>query len=246
MKKNLDFQNILKNGLEISSSGTSGTPKVFFQTPEKLEAANKVAVASQRMSKESRVYTCCKTTHAGGLLAQTLPALSIGAEVDIETFNAYEFVKKIKNYTHTHITPLHAKAIMLTKGFQTLDLSGIWITCGADPVTWDIIEAFVERGATFMTNWGMSEIGPIAINTVFNNITQVKAIKNISPDHATLMGNVFWCDWKIVNNELIVRGDISIFNGWYPTKDCVVMYNDFMYYVGRTNKEIDLCIPRKG
>jgi len=125
-------------------------------------------------------------------------------------------------------------------------LSGVWVTCGADPVTWDIIEAFVERGATFMTNWGMSEIGPIAINSVFKNMDQVNAIKNISPEHATLMGNVFWCDWKIVNSELIVRGDISVFNGWYPTKDRVVMYNDFMYYVGRTNKEIDLCIPRKG
>jgi len=246
MKKNLDIRNILENGIEIYSSGTSGTPKAFFQTAEKIEAANRVALQAQQINQHSKIYTCCKTTHAGGLLAQTLPALSIGAHVDIEQFNAYEFVRKIRNYTHTHITPLHAKAIMLTKGFKNLDLSGVWVTCGADPVTWDIIEAFVERGATFMTNWGMSEIGPIAVNTVFTNIGQVRAIKEFSPDHATLMGNVFWCDWRIKNNELVVKGDISIFNGWYPTKDRVVIYNDFMYYVGRTNKDVDLCVPRKG
>lgn len=246
MKKILDFQNILENGIEISSSGTSGYPKLFFQTAEKIQAANKVAVQAQKITSSSKIYTCCKITHAGGLFAQTLPGFSVGAQVDIEPFNAYEFVKKIKNYTHTHITPLHAKAIMLTKGFKDLDLTGVWVTCGADPVTWDIVEAFVSRGATFMINWGMSEIGPIAINTVFDRIDQVQAIKNFSPDNATLMGNTFWCDWRIINDELIVRGDISIFNDWYSTKDRVVFCNDFMYYLGRTNKEIDLCTPRKG
>ena len=97
MKKNLYFQNILENGIEISSSGTSGSPKTFFQTPEKIEAANRVAIQAQHITTASKIYTCCKTTHAGGLLAQTLPALSIGAAVDIELFNAYEFVKKIKS-----------------------------------------------------------------------------------------------------------------------------------------------------
>lgn len=245
-EKKLNYQKILQTGVEIYSSGTSGQPKPFFQTPEKLESANKVAVASQRISKESKIYTCCKITHAGGLLAQTLPAISIGASVDIEPFNAYTFVKKIKNYTHTHITPLHAKAIMLTKGFQTLDLTGVWVTCGADPVTWDIIEAFVERGAIFMTNWGMSEIGPTAINTTFTSMEQVKKIKQFSPTDATILGNVFWCDWKIDQGELIVKGDISIFNGWYPTKDKVLFRSDYLYYLGRTNKEVNLCIPQKG
>jgi acyl-CoA synthetase (AMP-forming)/AMP-acid ligase II len=242
----INYQKILKEGVIISSSGTSGKPNDFYQTTDKLIFANQIALQAQHITKQSRIYTCCKITHAGGLLAQTLPALSIGAHVDIEPFNAYEFVKKIKKYTHTHITPLHAKAIMLTKGFKTLDLSGVWVTCGADPVTWDIIEAFVDRGATFMTNWGMSEVGPIAINTVFTSLAQVKAIKNISPPDSTLLGNTFWCDWKIVNNELIVRGDLSIFNGWYPTKDLVVMKDDFMFYQGRTNKDIDLWAPKKG
>lgn len=242
----INYQKILKTGVTISSSGTSGKPNDFYQPAEKIYYSNKVALQAQHITPKSKIYTCCKTTHAGGLLAQTLPALSIGAHVDIVAFNAYEFVRKIKDYTHTHITPLHAKAIMMTKGFDSLDLTNVWVTCGADPVTWDIIEAFVERGATFMTNWGMSEVGPIAINSVFSNINQVKAIKNLAPENATLMGNVFWCDWKVENGELVVRGDISIFNGWYPTKDLVTFKDDFLFYLGRTNKDIDLWTPRKG
>lgn len=242
----LDIQNILSKGTTISSSGTSGSPKEYFQKPSKLREANRVALIAQNINSKSRIYTCCKTTHAGGLLAQTVPALSIGAHVDIVKFSAYDFVKDIKNYTHSHITPLHAKAIMLTKGFSNLDLSGVWITCGADPVQWDIIEAFVQRGATFMSNWGMSEIGPIAINTVFDSIDKVNFYKSLAPDSATILGNTFWCDYKIENSELIVKGDICIHDDWYATKDKVVNVNGILFYTGRTNVEVDLWTPKKG
>lgn len=237
------FEKIIQDGINIQSSGTSGAPKLFFQTPVKLKQANLVALDAQQITKSSRIYTCCKVTHAGGLLAQTLPALSIGASVDIVKFNAWEFVKVIKNYTHTHITPLHAKAIMLTKNFQSLDLSGIWITCGADPVTWDIIDAFVSKGATFMTNWGMSEIGPIAINKVFKDRSEVEYLKNIN---ATILGDRFYCDWKIIDGELIVKGDISIYDDWYHTKDKVFLNSNSLFYTGRTNAEVNLWSPKKG
>ena len=243
---NIDIDEILKNGITIQSSGTSGTPKSFFQSPAKIKAANLVALESQNITKASKIYTCCKLTHAGGLLAQTVPALSIGADVDIVKFSAYDFVRDINKYTHSHITPLHAKAIMLTKGFKSLDLSGIWITCGAEPVTWDIVESFVDRGATFMTNWGMSEIGPIAVNTVFKNLDEVYFHKSLTPDNATLLGDRYYCDIKIENQELVAKGDISIYNDWYYTKDKVVKIDNRLYYLGRTNKEIDIWKSIKG
>jgi acyl-CoA synthetase (AMP-forming)/AMP-acid ligase II len=239
----LDISKILQEGITIQSSGTSGLPKSFFQSPQKLKYANLVAIEAQELSIASVVYTCCKVTHAGGLLAQTLPALSIGAKVDIVQFNAWEFVRVIGNYTHTHITPLHAKAIMLTKGFKDLDLTGIWITCGADPVTWDVIDAFVSKGATFMVNWGMSEIGPVAINKVFKDKEETNYLKI---NDATILGDRFYCDWKIDNNELVVKSNICIYDDWYYTKDKVLLTNNVLYYTGRTNKEVDLCSPKKG
>jgi acyl-CoA synthetase (AMP-forming)/AMP-acid ligase II len=242
----IDYKFILENGITISSSGTSGIRKEYFQTPEKIKAANRVAVEAQKISKNSRIYTCCKTTHAGGLLAQTLPALSIGATVDIEKFSAYDFVRKVKNYTHTHITPLHAKAIMMTKGFKEINLKGIRITCGADPVTWDVIESFVSRGAIFITNWGMSEIGPIAINTVFDTLDKVLEYKSKAPSNATILGDNFYCDYKIVDSELAVKGDICIYNNWYFTKDKVELKNNILFYKGRTNVEVDFFSPKKG
>jgi len=241
-----DFRQILSNGIVIHSSGTSGSPKSYFQSPLKIKTANEVALNRQQISKSSKVYTCCKLTHAGGLLAQTLPALEIGAEVDIEDFNAYSFVRKIKNYTHSHITPLHAKAIMMTKGFRNLDLTGVWITCGADPITWDIIESFVSKGARFLANWGMSEVGPIAINTLFDSMDKVFYYKSLCPSNATILGDIASCDFKITDRELWVRGNISIYEDWYATKDLVVNNQGILFYQGRTNKEIDLWNPMKG
>jgi len=242
----LDINNIINNGITIYSSGTSGDPKPYFQPPDKIKNANRIALMSQHINEHSRVYTCCKTTHAGGLFVQTLPALSIGAHVDIVDFNAYDFVRDINNYTHSLVTPKHAKAIMSTKGFWNLDLSNIWITCGADPVTWDIIEAFVGQGATLMTNWGMSEIGPIAINYIFKDIKTVKELKQSAPENSTILGINKHCDYKIVDGELHVKGDICIYDGWYATKDRIVIQNDILYYTGRTNKDIDLWTPKKG
>ena len=246
VEKMLDFQNILNNGTTISSSGTSGSAKDYFQTPEKLAAACKVAVEVNQLTRHSKVYTCCKLTHAGGLLAQTLPAFTIGAEIDIDVFSAYDFVRKINQYSHSHITPLHAKAIMLTKGYRQLNLQGITIMCGADPVTWDVIEAFVSKGAKVIVNWGMSEIGPVAINSTFNSMEDVIAEKSMAPSNSTLMGKDIFCDHKVVNGELQVKGDICIYNDWYATKDTVLFENNRYYYTGRTNVSVDLNAPKKG
>jgi len=225
----MNLRKIINEGCVIKTSGTTGTPKDIIQTPEKLKAADEIAIASQRLTSKSKVYTICKTTHAGGLLAQTLPAFRIGAEVSIEPFNAFAFCREIKKYTHTHITPGHARLIMRTKGFKDLDLTGIWITCGSDPVEWNIIEAFVNRGATFMANWGMSEIGPCAINRVFRTIEDIETVK----DEQTIVGTLEWCETKIIDRELHVRGDICVYDGWFATGDLVKRQNGILYYMGR-------------
>ena len=92
------LSNILKNGTTLKSSGTTGPQKEIFQSPEKLYHANHMALACQNITEKSKIYTVCKMEHAGGLLAQTLPAFSIGAEIEVEPFNAYRWLEKINNF----------------------------------------------------------------------------------------------------------------------------------------------------
>jgi len=232
---NLDnLKLILEHGITINTSGTTGEPKSITQTPEKMKFADEIAIDSQQLTKNSKIYTVCKIQHAGGLLAQTLPGIRLGAEVVIDDFNAYRWVREINKYTHSHLTPNHAKAIMKTKGWRLLDLTGVWITCGSDPVPWDTISAFVEKGATFMANWGMTEIGPCAINTVFETLDKVEEYKQ----ELTIVGDRFYCDTTVgPDGQLYVKGDISTYgDNWFATKDVVKEENNCYYYKSRLNK----------
>ena len=225
----MNLTKILSDGCTIATSGTTGIPKEIIQSPTKLKAADEIAIKCQEITPDSKIYTICKLDHAGGLLAQTLPAVRIGAEVTVEPFNAFRFCREIKKYSHTHITPGHARLIMRTKGFKDLDMSGVWVTCGSDPIDWNIIESFVERGATFMANWGMTEVGPCAINHVFRTIEDVQEVK----DENTILGTNEYCETKIIDNELYVRGDICVYDDWFATGDLVELKGDVLYYLNR-------------
>ena len=72
-RKNIleNLKNKLSEGVYVKSSGTTGLPKNIFRTPENLKYCNIVAIDSQKITKNSRIYTVCKMEHAGGILAQT-------------------------------------------------------------------------------------------------------------------------------------------------------------------------------
>lgn len=232
------WQSLLSKGFELKSSGTTNTAKTIFQSPEKLLASNKIALTAQQITKDSRILTVCSMEHAGGLLAQTMPAYSIGAYVEIKPFNAYRFFNDIIGYSHTHLTPEHCKLLMNTKSFNDANLDGLFITCGSSEVSFDIIEAFVAHGATFMCNWGMTEIGPITINTIFDSLENVNQYRQSSISSTTLMGDNFYCEYKIIDGSLWVKGDNCVYDDWFNTNDLVQMNNEgAMYYLGRNQSE---------
>ncbi len=218
----------LSRGTELSTSGTTGRPKKIFQDPYKIKHSNIIARKVQNITKNSRILTVCSLKHAGGLLAQTLPAFEIGASVTIEPYNPYRWVMEIEKYTHSHLTPRMAEAIIKTKSFRKLDLSGITIMCGSDPVHEYEINCFLEQGATFIANWGMTEIGPVAINKTFQP-------GDVAENYLeyTVLGDTFHCDYKIVDNELHVKGAICVYPEWFATGDLVVEEAGTLYYVGR-------------
>jgi acyl-CoA synthetase (AMP-forming)/AMP-acid ligase II len=233
-----NWRRYLDQGFTLTSSGSTGVPKSIFQTPGKLAAANRIAVDAQRITPHSRVLTVCRMTHAGGALAQTLPALSIGAHVDIVAFNSFSFLRSIKGYTHTHLTPAHCELVKRTRSFQNADLAGLFVACGSDRVSFDIIEAFVARGAEFMCNWGMTEIGPIVINTVFDSLDKVMEYRAHAITGATLLGDRAYCETKVEDGVLYVRGDCCVYNDWFRTGDRVaVNRRNALYYLGRSTED---------
>jgi acyl-CoA synthetase (AMP-forming)/AMP-acid ligase II len=226
----MELKSILKNGTSITSSGTTGAAKQIFQSPEKIKYANQAARDVQKITSTSKIYTVCKLDHAGGLLAQTLPAIEIDAEVHIEQFNPFRWVTNIKHFTHSHLTPGMCLAISKTKGWNNLDLEGKIIACGSDRVPAESINRFVAKGATFIANWGMSEVGPMAINKTY---TPQDAVAYDLPGY-TIMGDTAFCDIQISEwNELMVKGDICVYDDWFATGDIVKFEKGSYWYYGR-------------
>ena len=80
----------------------------------------------------------------------------------------------------------------------------------------------------------MTEIGPIAINTVFDSIDKVNHYKTLQIPRGTLLGDRYYCDYKLQQDELVVRGDICIYDDWFATRDRVVSNKEgALYHLGR-------------
>lgn len=235
MINTVDFDKILKCGVTITSSGTTGTPKEIYRSPENLKNVIRVALDSQKITKKSRILTVTRMTHAGGLLTQSLPGYTLGCDIKIQQFNAYSFLRDFKDYTHTFLTPAHMTALMNTKDFADCDLTGKWILGGSDPVTWEMIDAFVSRGATVQPNWGMSEVGPLTINSVFDKQHNTEPYKNESA--GTILGDNYYTDFKIEKGVLWVKGDLVYKSGWLCTNDLVELRSGTLYYLGRSSGE---------
>ena len=231
--------NLIKNSnkeIVISTSGTMGKKKSIVQPNGKIKIANKIAREVQMITQNSKVYTVCSLGHAAGLLAQTLPALEVKATVFIESFNPFVWIRNIKNFTHSHLTPKMAKAIIKTKSWKDLNLEGKIITCGSEGVPAFLINKFVEKGCTFIVNWGMTEIGPIAINeTIKPSDAKVEDLK-IGKKTLTLMGNKVFSETKIIQDELHVKGDICVYEEWFATGDIVKLENKRFWFHSRKNE----------
>ena len=222
------MQQILTNGCTISSSGTTGTPKQIFRTPENLKACNEIAIAVQMLTSKSRVYTCTRMTHAGGLLLQTLPAYTLGCDIHTTSFSAFKFITEFENYTHTFLPPQMCEAVMKTKNFATCDLTGKIVCMGSDVIPSKHIQAFIDKGATVIANWCMSEAGPNVINKTFTQEDYIFSQDGI-------MGDTFCCDTKIgENGQLYIKGDISVYgDNWFATGDIVLEQTDGYYFIKR-------------
>ena len=96
-----------------------------------------------------------------------------------------------------------------------------------------MINKFVEKGCTFIVNWGMTEIGPVAINeTIKPSDAKVEDLK-IGKKTLTLMGNKVFSETKIIQDELHVKGDICVYEEWFATGDIVKFKNKRFWFHSR-------------
>ncbi|MGE0349235.1 class I adenylate-forming enzyme family protein [Hydrogenophaga sp.] len=153
--------------LLVYTSGTTGAPKGAVHTQGNLLANMAIAAQVQAMSERDTVLTVLPLFHVGGLCIQTLPALSVGAQVLLHArFDATATLQAIERErpTLTLQVPATLQALTAHPAWAGTDLSclrAIW--AGSSLLPAPLIEAVHARGVPVCNVYGSTETGPFSI-----------------------------------------------------------------------------------
>jgi long-subunit acyl-CoA synthetase (AMP-forming) len=189
---------------------------------------SKNVAESHRITPEDKVLTVCSLNHTAGINAQTMGALLHGAHIIIEPFNAFNFFRKCVEYgaTISHLIPAHIDALI--KVDSDIETPLRFVMAGSDCLYRHHIEYFTNKGISFLHTYGMTEAGPPVFYHEWNKDDDMSVF-----DIGVLLGDKCYCDYKIEDGELFLKGDIISVDDWLQTGDCVTQHGNWIEYRGR-------------
>lgn len=227
-------------GIMLASSGSSGTRKFIWLSGRMMLANAQVAIESQKLTNNDRILTVCSLNHTGGINAQTIAGLIVGAHVFVEPFNAFNFFRLIAqhNITISHLVPIMIDTLAKLNNYCSVPSLRL-IVAGSDCVYQHHVKFWIDRRIDFMINYGLTEAGPVIINHVFTD-DDYEIFNTGVP-----LGTLTWCETKIVDGELLLRGNnVSSNEEWLATGDCVYLHNKWFMYQGRKEAGCKI-LPKK-
>lgn len=153
--------------LLVYTSGTTGKPKGAVHTQGNLLANMAIAAQVQGMTPDDVVATVLPLFHVGGLCIQTLPALSVGAQVLLfarfdpgATLRCFEAQRP----TLTLQVPATLQALIAHPRWAETDLSSLRaVWAGSSLLPAPPVQAFHARGIPVCNVYGSTETGPFSI-----------------------------------------------------------------------------------
>jgi fatty-acyl-CoA synthase len=181
--------------LLVYTSGTTSRPRAAVHTQANLLANMRIASAVQRIAHEDVVATMLPLFHVGGLCIQTLPALYVGATVNLHPrFSADAALDCFERQrpTLTLQVPATMKALADHPRWAVTDLSSLRaVWAGSSLLPAPLIESFHARGVPVCNVYGATETGPFSIA--------------LPPERA--FDHVGSCGWPAPEVEVRIEGE---------------------------------------
>jgi fatty-acyl-CoA synthase len=153
--------------LLVYTSGTTGQPKGAMHTAAGLRANALAAIDAQGLTADDRVLAVLPLFHVGGLCIQTLPALAVGAALQLHArFDADAWFDAVEHWrpTTTLLVPAVMSALVEHPRWAGADLSSLrFVNSGSQIVPRSLIETFHARGVPVAQVYGATETGPVSI-----------------------------------------------------------------------------------
>jgi acyl-CoA synthetase (AMP-forming)/AMP-acid ligase II len=213
----------------LYSSGSTGSRKQIFVPEEMILKNADNSVKCQNLSKDDKILTVCSLNHTGGINAQTIAGLTVGAHIIVKEFNPFNFFKilETEKITVTHLIPIMIDSLIKVDNARYLEDLRI-VMAGSDCVYKHHVEFWNNLSVDFIVNYGLTEAGPIIINHKFTKGSSLDVF-----DQGVPLGTDVWCDYKINDGELLLKGKEVNSEEWFKTGDCVEVYKNWILYKGR-------------
>lgn len=230
-KENIVLPDSLPNSFSIIlySSGSTGTRKPIVLPEKMILAVARNNIDLHKITADDKILTVCSLNHTAGLTCQTMAGLLSGASITVEPFNPFSLLRLLSEHkiTVTHLVPLMTDAVIkLSKKPNLPHLRFIWT--GSDCIPKSHVEYWMDTNRSFMIAYGMTEAGPPTICHIFKYGDDLSAL-----DKGFAVGSKVLCDYKIVEGELCLKGDILNIDDWLHTGDCFQVIDGWYYYTGR-------------
>lgn len=237
--------------LYVRTSGTTGKPKLIAHTHEKLwqNASN----CSQKLglNQNDRISLPVPIYHLFGLGAGLLPAVLVGASIDLQVkANILTFLQREKlfNPNIVFLTPSFAQTLLKTRKsprhYRFTVMAG-------DRILPNTFERYEEQFGTVLTLYGSSEMGVMSIancdeSTEVRKNTVGKPLSGVEIRLETSEINQLLCRHQSAfSGYLDDDGNwlSTIDNDWFATKDLAQIDEDgYLKILGRS----DYCVNRDG
>lgn len=168
--------------------------------------------------------------HTAGINCHTIPGLLSGAYVHIDQFNGFNCLRLLKelDITATHVVPMMTEILMKVGKPDLPKLK--FVLTGSDCVSRNQVEYWLDDHRNVMILYGMTEAGPPALSHTIKKGDDLSVFDKGYP-----VGSISYCDTKIIDNELWLKGPIVNQDGWFNTGDCVKYEDGLYYYTGRVS-----------
>ena len=151
----------------VYTSGTTGEPKGALHTQQGMLANIDMAIAVQGLTAADRVLAVLPLFHVGGLCIQVLPALAMGAAIQLHArFDPGAWLHGVATWrpSTSLLVPAVMQALMAHADWPAADLRSLrFVNSGSQVVPVALIEAFHARGVPVAQVYGSTETGPFSI-----------------------------------------------------------------------------------
>lgn len=243
--------------------GTTGVPKGAVLTNEAFISGAANSCFVYEMTRHDQILTFLPMFHIGGSGIHTLPALHIGATVNVHRqFDPALVLREVSRYRITHFVaaPSMCRAIFDEAGWKATDLSSLRsVAIGSTRTPPEMLVQWLARGVTAHQIYGMTEAIPPILAVPMENARwkpgsmgisapycQVRIVdenmNDVSPEEP---GEMVLCG-PVVINEYWNNPDATaraFTDRWFHTGDVAHMDRDGYFYMDDRAKDIIIVGP---